>query len=214
MGSSSALGVGRVFAKFFPLFSWVSNESGSKHWLWLHNYGHPHFYDLFLTLPQAGSRAQAQTTESKHSLSEVRDTRQVFINLLVTNHKDTISSCPRIDYFMKEIFFFLLVTFPPPGVDIVKESDSKRIILKTSSFVFRYPVLQQIKGSIFPGRIFTPALSTWREQVLSAGGQMAEAADRSPTQNIKYTYYKMIRKARGNLAIYEPYSTLRIQISS
>ena len=105
MASSSALGVGRVFAKFFPLFSWVSNEPGSKHWLWLHNYGHPHFYDLFLTLPQAGSRAQAQTTESKHSLSEVRDTRQVFINLLVTNHKDTISSCPRIDYFMKEIFF-------------------------------------------------------------------------------------------------------------
>ena len=130
MVSSSALGVGRVFAKFFPLFSWVSNEPGSKHWLWLHNYGHPHFYDLFLTLPQAGSRAQAQTTESKHSLSEVRDTRQVFINLLVTNHKDTISSCPRIDYFMKEIFFFVLVTFPPPGVDIVMESDSKRIILE------------------------------------------------------------------------------------
>ena len=49
--------VGRVFAKFFLLFSWVSNEPGSKHWLWLHNYGHPHFYDLFLTQPGAGSRS-------------------------------------------------------------------------------------------------------------------------------------------------------------
>ena len=39
----------------------------------------------------AALEAQAQTTESKHGLSEVRDTRQVFINLLVTNHKDTIS---------------------------------------------------------------------------------------------------------------------------
>ena len=106
MLSCSALGVGRGFLQsFFLCFpEWVTSQ-GANTDSGLHNYGHPHFYDLFLTVPGAGSRAQAQTTESKHSLSEVRDTRQVFINLLVTNHKDTISSCPRIDYFMKEILF-------------------------------------------------------------------------------------------------------------
>ena len=65
----------------------------------------------------AALEAQAQTTESKHGLSEVRDTRQVFINLLVTNHKDTIS-LPSDWLFYERKFIFVLVTFSHPGVDI------------------------------------------------------------------------------------------------
>ena len=113
--SSSALGVGRGFLQsFFLCFpEWVMSK-GANADSGLHNYGHPHFYDLFLTVPGAGSRAQAQTTESKHSLSEVRDTRQVFINLLVTNHKDTIS-LPSDWLFYERKCIFVPVTPSPPG---------------------------------------------------------------------------------------------------
>ena len=43
-----------------------------------------------LILPRPSLLVSPATTVSKHGLSEVRETRQVFINLLVTNHKDTI----------------------------------------------------------------------------------------------------------------------------
>ena len=77
------------------------------------------FMTFFSLSPGLGAalEAQAQTTESKHGLSEVRDTRQVFINLLVTNHKDTIS-LPSDWLFYERKFIFVLVTFSHPGVDI------------------------------------------------------------------------------------------------
>ena len=63
---------------------------------------------------------------------------------------------------------------------------------------------QYKKGLISHTAIFTPALSlslsTWREQVLSAGGQRAEAkskaADRSPTQNIDITILQADQKSK------------------
>lgn len=50
-------------------------------------------------------------------------------------------------------------------------------------------------------KILPPDSSTWREQVLSAGGQRAEAkskaADRSPTQNIDITILQADQKSKG-----------------
>ena len=45
----------------------------------------------FLPRSSCAGAGGPRPAKSKHLLSEVTDTRQVFINLLVTNHKDTIS---------------------------------------------------------------------------------------------------------------------------
>ena len=100
----------------------------------------------------------------------------------------------------------MLVTFSHPGVYILTEGLSFRKSNDNYKEASQYlHILARCKISALPCQyrnglisqtaIFTPALSlslsTWREQVLSAGGQRAEAkskaADRSPTQNIDIT---------------------------